>query len=403
MPSVLSVIYLLICLFVSQSGFCSDPASAGFDDGGYVPTKKARNTTRFLVDYETFEVAGGARFQCYQVDLSVLPGLESVALEEKITFTPESLQDSNVPKMLHKSDSFWEHLHPSKIKQRDLSEHHGLVVGTLGEESEKPAGVACETTESLLKKDVDRRVRIDLDDDSNLHYLCNGRVEMRFRHKDGSANAVVFVGSAFMASERCAVTCGHNIFLPKAVQDKYPHLEPLADSVRFMPGLQGTEANFDVKAKSFHIAPEWVATDGQDCANDLALLYFDDNFDDEDSKPQPLGKHIGFVRLAALEDGELKDKEISVTGYPGEKSGFMYTMKGKIVRFDETILWHDVDTTFGNSGSKIGWHDSSRPESVAIGVHTRGVGASGHNSGVRLTKEKLDLIKQWKQTVVAGK
>jgi len=93
--------------------------------------------------------------------------------------------------------------------------------------------------------------------------------------------------------------------------------------------------------------------------------------------------------------------EVEVGGYPGEKNGFPYYHTGKIVYIKETsqggwLLYYDVDTTPGTSGSPIRIIDESYvkkhtfdsdKKKITIGVHTGHDYFEGLNFGTLITSE----------------
>jgi len=93
-----------------------------------------------------------------------------------------------------------------------------------------------------------------------------------------------------------------------------------------------------------------------------------------------------------------KGMSIEIAGYPGEKHGHPYTHTGIIVAVTKTkngghLLWYDVDTTCGNSGSPIMITDKKYVEKygkspatkVVIGVHTGYSFVEGLNFGTLIT------------------
>jgi len=113
----------------------------------------------------------------------------------------------------------------------------------------------------------------------------------------------------------------------------------------------------------------------------------------------------GAVQPESIEVG----LEIEVAGFPGEKKGYPYFHHGKIRAIKPTkqggwLIFYDVDTTPGNSGSDINvidkiwvqnWHRKRRRKcnksKMCIGVHT------GHCDGSRLNYGTLitPAIAKW--------
>jgi V8-like Glu-specific endopeptidase len=65
---------------------------------------------------------------------------------------------------------------------------------------------------------------------------------------------------------------------------------------------------------------------------------------------------------------------ITIAGYPGEKKGDPYIMSGTIKGIsDKLIIYDDIDTTPGNSGSPLFMSKSdSNYRQIIVGVHVGG-------------------------------
>lgn len=77
---------------------------------------------------------------------------------------------------------------------------------------------------------------------------------------------------------------------------------------------------------------------------------------------------------------------------PGDKGGRqLWTMSDRVKSIDEESIFYDIDTNSGQSGSPIWFKQFSKP--FVIGIHTLGEQISYQgNSGVRLSKQKLEMI-----------
>lgn len=100
-----------------------------------------------------------------------------------------------------------------------------------------------------------------------------------------------------------------------------------------------------------------------------------------------------------------KGLEIEVAGYPGQMKGWPYTHTGKVVKVTDTkqggvLIWHDADTTKGNSGSPIMATDPAfvakyathGAKKIVIGVHTSGGHKVKVNFGSLMTTELWEWI-----------
>jgi len=94
-----------------------------------------------------------------------------------------------------------------------------------------------------------------------------------------------------------------------------------------------------------------------------------------------------------------KGMSVELAGFPGEKKGWPYTHRGKIVDVTKTklgghLLWYDADGTPGNSGSCIMITDkhfvksvqsSDKIQKVIVGVHTAHCDVDNLNYGTLIT------------------
>ena len=98
----------------------------------------------------------------------------------------------------------------------------------------------------------------------------------------------------------------------------------------------------------------------------------------------PLGDKCGFFGLSTNASTNMN---VTVTGYPGDKSKTMWRSSGKLTKVEDDYLHHDCDTVSGSSGSPI--YNSSMQ---MIGVNAYGLDESGYNSGPRLTSYMFQML-----------
>jgi V8-like Glu-specific endopeptidase len=97
-----------------------------------------------------------------------------------------------------------------------------------------------------------------------------------------------------------------------------------------------------------------------------------------------------------------KDNEVSITGYPSQqflKCANIFdavfervSLKGRILEIDDSIVYHDLNTSLGHSGSPILAYNIHQ-EPVILGIHTHK--GSTRNSGVFLTPRLLERLIQY--------
>lgn len=130
----------------------------------------------------------------------------------------------------------------------------------------------------------------------------------------------------------------------------------------------------------------------QPIEQDIALLFLE----------RPL--NLPEYPRVGIEDQYLidKDNEASITGYPSQQflkcanifdaSFERVALKGKILEINGSIIYHNLDTSLGHSGSPILAYNIHQ-EPVILGIHTHK--GSNRNSGVFLTTKILQRLIQY--------
>lgn len=96
----------------------------------------------------------------------------------------------------------------------------------------------------------------------------------------------------------------------------------------------------------------------------------------------------------AWTSGSLAGKTVTITGYPGEKTGelkeTMWSMSGTIAYQTDYKAFYQIDTTAGQSGAPV--YDSSN---TVWAIHAYGTLTQGsYNSGVRITQSIYNLLQE---------
>lgn len=121
--------------------------------------------------------------------------------------------------------------------------------------------------------------------------------------------------------------------------------------------------------------------------------YIDSKFMSDDygvvKLPRAIGEKCGHIYTS------YKDKyltyPIQMAGYPGEKYPSMYTSDGEIIKYYDDVLFHDIDSTHGQSGAPI-LVQTITGNYTAIAIHNGGKKENESNRAVRTSDTVKDLI-----------
>lgn len=186
-------------------------------------------------------------------------------------------------------------------------------------------------------------------------------------------------GTAWMYGESVAMTAGHCIY---GYQNfGYPN------KITFSPGYNNGNAPYG----TYEVARARVTSqyrENKDPGADAAILKFN----------SPFGREIGYFSFEYNNNvNGYANTTIGVVGYPSDKGGKLYTMAGKVKRATADILYYDIDTYGGQSGSPIFRKDPNNPNRrICIGIHAYGV-REGFideplNSGARISQSMFNWM-----------
>lgn len=186
------------------------------------------------------------------------------------------------------------------------------------------------------------------------------------------ANGKTYLGSGTMIGEDTVLTAAHNV---------YAYGVGWAKEVTVYAGKKGGQYTIGkAKSQKMWTFKKWIENNDQHY--DLAVIKLDSK----------LGKKTGTLGITSKVK---KDEPLEISGFPGDKPGEMqYKSTGHLKKITDYILYYDVDTYNGQSGSGV---RNSKNQLVA--VHT--FGDVEYNGGVRLNALKIDYIKHWMATPVA--
>jgi V8-like Glu-specific endopeptidase len=194
-------------------------------------------------------------------------------------------------------------------------------------------------------------------------------------------------GTGVMIGPDIVLTAAHNVYNDaEPVRKKYAN-------IKFIPGINGNEAPFgEIKIEDIYAPEAYInhkgGKEGDDlCPEDYALLML----------KIPIGMKTGYFGLHIADRNMIKNKEISIIGYPGDKvlgkQGIFeqWGEKGKIefIESQKDLIHYEITTYSGQSGSGVIYEDEKR-QFYVIGVHV--MGDVKLNSACWLTRERFFKI-----------
>ncbi|WP_075261538.1 SEL1-like repeat protein [Candidatus Odyssella acanthamoebae] len=240
-----------------------------------------------------------------------------------------------------------------------------------------------------------KETRLKVEDPSLWPHRVHGHLQMTF--KTGRGAKQVLVGSGILVGPNHVLTAGHNLY-----NRNYINPPQWATKVFFTPGrAPGIERNsfpFGCSKGSILLCPKkWVKRSPDD-NYDFGMVILD----------RPLGNNAGWSGLIYAPDLFFNQWRITVTGYPGNQgsadyySASMWEKEADVKEgwFDKEVIRYEILTSEGQSGGAIWrkWLTPSQPDQEIIlttGIHTNVSKRPNMNQGVRLTKEKFELIVNW--------
>lgn len=205
----------------------------------------------------------------------------------------------------------------------------------------------------------------------------------------------VYVGTGAMIGRYLAVTCGHVAADPSL---------GTPTSIYFIPGQTSTAQPFgQIKVTQVIPSAQWQAY--QDDGYDIAILVLD----------QPIGDQTGYFKIAVQPDAFFDSQPIEDAGYPTDKGGMdMYTVSGVSSGMQGNVMFHDLDTEPGQSGSPVWYGDAAKGEerlvglnegsyltTTAVGVIERGIAARIDQSVANWIDEQLAAHNDISQNITA--
>lgn len=200
-------------------------------------------------------------------------------------------------------------------------------------------------------------------------YVLHAQLSLHFSNGE-------YGGSAMMVGPHHMLTTARNVYNPETNE--------WVEKIIARIALNDTQVPFgEIKVANIYTFKEWIENESPEF--DMALL----------TLPDSIGNRIGWAGLLAEEDAILMQKDIHVTGYPGDK-GFnqLWTMTHHINKLQEERIFFKK-ASYDGQGGGVSWINQYGVPYV-IGLHTLGGGnLYGNHSGVRLSRNKLKILKKW--------
>lgn len=153
-----------------------------------------------------------------------------------------------------------------------------------------------------------------------------------------------FRGTGFMISPNTMLTAGHCL---KSSTSK-------AKSVTVYPGRNGTSKPITANMTKYYVDTKYT---GSEADWDYGIIVLDSN----------IGNTTGWFGLHGTNGSSIGTTNITVTGYPGDLTGYyMWTCGGTVSNITTNRFKHTADTAGGESGSPTYFYNSTYGNQVVV-------------------------------------
>ncbi|UCD28077.1 MAG: hypothetical protein JSV03_13415 [Planctomycetota bacterium] len=214
----------------------------------------------------------------------------------------------------------------------------------------------------------DDRVRIT---DTTAYPWCT--IGLVLSEVETAEGTLVYAGTGTMIGTKTVLTCAHNI-----VDD-----QEWVDKVTFIPGKNGDSEPYGQLSAVKLCAPEKFWQNEEDY--DIAMMVLD----------KPIGNTTDYMRIEVESKELFEDAKLNTAGYAGDidQCENLYRAFGYANGMLLGLIKHDMDSSYGQSGSPVWIYDSSMGIRSLVAVHV--IGSPDYNVAVRISEELFGWINDY--------
>lgn len=219
-----------------------------------------------------------------------------------------------------------------------------------------------------------------------------GRQWFQNEYADVGLLRIIFKGKIFsgtatlIADTMCVLTSAHNVINHDPITNEFQFADTTWFEIRNNKLENGSSLIKRYKVKGIVVHPSYFMHPTTHSGFDLALCWIDVPEDDNTLRNKSYSCLSNPV-ACNFENG----KEIVVVGFPCEREGEKWYMKGNITNYHEEkeiIVYDNIDTTLGQTGGPVMAENSH----YIIGVHVGGHPVTGTRWATYITPAKLSWI-----------